>query len=97
MTISQIELSACTRTKSSAVKHWPIFSVALVAWTPLVYAHGSAVGDFDSPLARGLYVMLPVPYVLFGLIAWLLYRARRRQGTQTRDAHKSDNIGGRVR
>jgi|GEM_PF-5630356 len=78
-------------------KRWPatlrLALIALVAWTSVVYAHGSGMGDLNSPLVRGLYVMLPVPYVLFGLIAWLLYRARHRQDAQTGDEnHKPDNV-----
>jgi len=78
-------------------KRWPatlrLALIALVAWTPVAHAHGGAMADLGNPLARGLYVMLPIPYVLFGLIAWLLYRARHRQDAQTGDeSHKPDNI-----
>jgi len=40
------------------------------------------LGDLFGPLAWGLYVILPMPFLIVGIIAFRLWRSARKQKTR---------------
>ncbi|MCS6903471.1 MAG: hypothetical protein NZO41_04260, partial [Candidatus Bipolaricaulota bacterium] len=50
-----------------------LFSVEALAHHDL----RQTLSDILGPMAWVLYLLVPVPFLIFGLIAWRLYRAKR--------------------
>jgi hypothetical protein len=59
----------------------------LAAWTMLVVSRPAGafhtlregLSDLLGPTAWGLYIILPIPYLVIGLIVYRIYRAYRQQ------------------
>lgn len=69
---------------------WGI-ALTLAQWAP-AYAHHTLrkdVSDLVGPLAWGLFLILPVPFLIIGTIGFLLYRKKRLQQA----AHKQNAVG----
>jgi len=40
------------------------------------------VSELFGPTGWGIYLIVPVPFIVIGVIAWLLYRALRARGSK---------------
>jgi len=59
-----------------------IVLLALIQIQPVVLAHHRLQKDIDEilgPLAWGMYLILPIPFLVIGSIAFLVWRAIRRE------------------
>ncbi len=59
-----------------------IVLLALIQIQPVVFAHHRLRQDIDDllgPLAWGMYLILPIPFLIIGSIAFLIWRAIRRE------------------
>ena len=69
------------------IRHWSWIAAAtlwtVVAWSERASAFHTlrqGLSDLLGPTAWGLYIILPVPYLVIGLIVFRIYRAYRDQG-----------------
>ncbi len=70
----------------------------LAAWTILVLSQPAGafhtlregLSDLLGPTAWGLYIILPIPYLVIGLIVYRIYRAyREQQRSESYDPHRN--------
>ena len=71
---------------------------AIVAWSESASAFHTlreGLSDLLGPTAWGLYLILPVPYLLIGFIVYRIYRAyRQQQRAESRDPNPNGRVPG---
>lgn len=72
--------------------------LGLTAWTLVVLSPSAGafhtlregLSDLLGPTAWGLYIIMPIPYLVIGLIVYRIYRAyREQQRSESYDPHQN--------
>lgn len=75
-----------------AMRRWSWIAAAAL-WAVVVWSESAGafhtlrqgLSDLLGPTAWGLYIILPIPYLVIGLIVYRIYRAYRDQGSSHSD------------